>query len=198
MTAPALGGELGIATEGVRRHLHLLERDGLVEAEPETARTGGRPATKYRLTAAGLERFPHDYVAFARAAADYLERIGALEGFLDDRVEGMAARYAPVMAGVPAARRPAALAGALSEDGFMASVEPTADGLAICQHHCTLGRLPEEHPEICEAEARLFSRLLDRPVHRTHSVVAGDDRCVALVDHASFPRPHPRSEEHSA
>lgn len=187
LSAPQLGGELALAPEGVRRHLAGLRTDGLVECEPLPAATGGRPAVRYRLTADGRDRFPHDYDRVAAEALDFLAREGGLAAFLAARADAEAARLGPTVAAAAPARRPAALAAALSRDGFMASVEPGPDGLAICQHHCTIGRLATQHPEVCEAEARLFARLLDRPVVRTRTIANGDARCVAVVAHESFP-----------
>jgi predicted ArsR family transcriptional regulator len=184
-TAPQLARELGLSAVGVRRHLTAMERDGLVTAgtaEPRS-RTSGRPASVYRLTDAGLERFPRRYDQLAHEALSFL---GADDGanlrrFLAWRNDRLAAGYGDRIMGDTAAERAHALAEALNEQGFMADVEPAADGLRICQHNCTVEHIATEHPEVCASEAELFERLLGTPVVRETTIVDGDVRCVTRV-----------------
>src|SRR5919197_202454 len=65
LSAPRLAGLLDLAPVGIRRHLALLERDGLVTAQVEKPRRG-RPTAVYLLTHAGLETFPRHFREAAR------------------------------------------------------------------------------------------------------------------------------------
>src|SRR4029450_1121349 len=65
LSAPGLARLLQLPSGGVRRHLAVLERDGLVSSALEKPRRG-RPTAVYRLTDAGLETFPRHYDAARR------------------------------------------------------------------------------------------------------------------------------------
>jgi predicted ArsR family transcriptional regulator len=184
LSAPRLADLLKINSVGVRRHLGLLERDGLVESTIEKP-TRGRPAAIYRLTDAGLERFPRRYDEVAREALAFLKGhdAAALAQFLAWRNERLAASYAGRVDGATLAERTDALAGVLSEQGFMAEVESApGGGLRLCQHNCTVEHLAAELPDLCTSEAELFERLLGTQVEREATVVDGAVRCVTRID----------------
>jgi predicted ArsR family transcriptional regulator len=182
LSAPRLADLLQITSVGVRRHLGLLERDGLVESTVEKPRRG-RPAAIYRLTDAGLERFPRHYDEVAREALAFLKDrdAAALSQFLAWRNERLAASYAGRVDGATLAERADALAEVLSEQGFMAEVESAPDGLRLCQHNCTVEHLAAELPDLCTSEAELFERLLRTPVEREATIVDGAVRCVTRI-----------------
>jgi predicted ArsR family transcriptional regulator len=184
LSAPRLADLLKINSVGVRRHLALLERDGLVESTVEKP-TRGRPAAIYRLTDAGLERFPRRYDEVAREALAFLKGhdAAALAQFLAWRNERLAASYAGRVDGATLAERTDALAEVLSEQGFMAEVESApGGGLRLCQHNCTVEHLAAELPDLCTSEAELFERLLGTQVEREATVVDGAVRCVTRID----------------
>jgi predicted ArsR family transcriptional regulator len=184
LSAPRLADLLNINSVGVRRHLGLLERDGLVESTVEKP-TRGRPAAIYRLTDAGLERFPRHYDEVAREALAFLKDhdAAALAQFLAWRNERLAASYAGRVDGATLAERTDALAEVLSEQGFMAEVESApGGGLRLCQHNCTVEHLAAELPDLCTSEAELFERLLGTRVEREATVVDGAVRCVTRID----------------
>jgi predicted ArsR family transcriptional regulator len=182
LSAPQLAELLGVTSVGVRRHLTLLDRDGLVTAGIEKPKRG-RPTAVYRLTDAGLETFPRRYDEVAREALAFLGRedASALSQFLAWRNERLAASYAKRVDGATLAERATALAEVLSEQGFMAEVEATPDGLRLCQHNCTVEHLANELPDLCASEAKLFEQLLGTPVEREETIVRGDVRCVTQV-----------------
>jgi len=182
LSAPQLADLLELAPVGVRRHLVLLERDGLVTARTEKPRRG-RPAAVYQLTDAGLETFPRHYDELAREALSFVKRHDAslLSQFLAWRNERLAASYAQRVDGATLAERAQALADVLSEQGFMAEVEPAPGGLRLCQHNCTVEHLATELPDLCASETKLFEQLLGSPVEREATIVQGNVRCVTHV-----------------
>ncbi len=182
LSAPQLADLLELTPVGVRRHLTLLERDGLVTARVEKPKRG-RPAAVYRLTDAGLETFPRHYDEVASEALAFLKRQDAsvLSQFLAWRNERLAASYVKRVDGATLAERARALADVLSEQGYMAEVESTPGGLRLCQHNCTVEHLATELPDLCASEAELFERLLGTPVEREATIVQGGVRCVTRV-----------------
>jgi predicted ArsR family transcriptional regulator len=171
-----------ITPVGVRRHLALLERDGLVTATLEKPMRG-RPTAVYHLTDAGLETFPRHYDEVAREVLTFLKGKDAevLGQFLDWRNERLAASYAGRVDGATLTERAEALAEVLTEQGYMAEVEARPDGLRLCQHNCTVEHLASELPDLCASETALFERLLGTPVEREATIVQGAVRCVTHV-----------------
>jgi predicted ArsR family transcriptional regulator len=184
LSAPRLAELLHFTSAvGVRRHLALLERDGLISATVEKPKRG-RPTAVYRLTDAGLETFPRHYDEVALQALSFLKGHDAatLHQFLAWRNERLAASYADRVNGATLAERAEALAEILNEQGFMAEVEPVPGGLRLCQHNCTVEHLATDLPDLCTSEAELFERLLGAPVERETTIVDGAVRCVTRVD----------------
>ena len=189
-SAHTLGERLGITPAGIRRHLEALQIDGLLSArEPRisvTSRSRGRPAKVFILTDHGREKFEHSYDDLAVSALRYLVASGgvnALTGFAQSRADDIERRHAPALAGVEAYQRLRALAVGLSEDGFVASIQPTpiASGHELCQHHCPIAHVAAEFPELCEAETEAFGRLLGTHVQRLATIAHGDGVCTTFV-----------------
>ncbi len=100
-------------------------------------------------------------------------------GFARQQASDLTIRHADV---AQSADRPAALAAALTADGFAATVVPGgALGVQICQHHCPVGHVAAEFPQLCEAETEAFGRLLGTHVTRLATLAAGDGVCTTLV-----------------
>ena len=85
----------------------------------------------------------------------------------------------------------AAVAAALSADGFAASARPSpapATGEQICQHHCPVAHVAAEFPQLCEAETAMFGRLLGTHVQRLATIAHGDGICTTHVPAAPSER----------
>ena len=83
-TVKELGEHLGLTSTGIRQHLTVLERDGLVEAREERGHVG-RPALVYRLTAKGDALFPKMYDALANAVIEEARSLVGAEPLQDLR-----------------------------------------------------------------------------------------------------------------
>ncbi len=59
----------------------------------------------------------------------------------------------------------------------------------MCQGHCPVQLVAERYPQLCEAEARAFERVLGTRVQRLATLAHGDHVCTAHVPHATAPRP---------
>lgn len=195
-TTAALADRLGLSTTAVRRHLDALVESGHVEAGerapygPQAGRVvsrgPGRPARVYSVTAAGRESFESAYDDLALGALRFLDQSGgtaAVDAFAAHRVAELERRYAAAVTSVPPAQRPAALAFALSADGYAASVVDGASGstVQICQHHCPVAHVAVEFPALCDAESEAFGRLLGAHVTRLATLAHGDGVCTTLV-----------------
>ena len=192
ITAAEISAELGISAAGVRRHLEALVEDGDAEAQPAAAwqHVGrGRPAKRFRLTAAGRGKLEHTYDDLASAAIRQLREIGgeeAVRTFARRRID-------TILAGVPAVASDSdddvedaaeRVADALSRAGYATTttrVGGPIQGIQICQHHCPVSHVAEEFPQLCEAEQQAISEVLGTHVQRLASIANGDCACTTHV-----------------
>jgi predicted ArsR family transcriptional regulator len=200
--ASVLADRLGITAAGIRRHLDVLVESGLVQAGerapygPTGPRGRGRPAKVYAITDRGRDAAGPSDGALAIEALRYLRRTHgsqAVRDFAVDRMAERSQRFRDALADVPADERAARLADLLTAEGFAASLDdaPSAlGGQQMCQHHCPVGHAAAEFPELCEAEAEMFSRLLDSHVQRLATLAHGDGVCTTYLP-STDPRPRP-------
>jgi len=187
-TAAALAERLGLTAAAVRRHLDVLLDRGLLVAREQRiygARGRGRPAKVFSLTDAGRADFYSAYDDIAIQALEFLaEQAGpaAVSKFAANRASTAEGRYRDSLAAADPDLTPAqALAGALTGDGYVASVRPSALGEQLCQHHCPVAHVAEEFPQLCEVETELFSRLLGVHVQRLATIAHGDGVCTTHI-----------------
>jgi predicted ArsR family transcriptional regulator len=202
-TAAALGERLGLTAAAVRRHLDVLLERGLVLAREQRvygSRGRGRPAKVFALTDSGRADFYSAYDDLAIAALEFLaDEAGSdsVRRFAESRTAPTEARYADLMAAVPAPVSGAeSLAVALSRDGYVASVRPSALGEQLCQHHCPVAHVAERFPQLCEVETEMFSRLLGVHVQRLATIAHGDGVCTTHVPRTSSIIQQDQPEEH--
>jgi len=194
VTARAVAEELDLTPAAVRRHFDALIADEAIverEAYAGARRRRGRPARAYVLTDRGQAQLDHSYEDIATAALTYLaERAGdgAVHDFADDQMRSLAERLRPALGGDEAdlRARTEALATALSEEGFAASVRPVAQGtglagLQLCQGHCPVQHIASSFPELCDAETDAISDLLGVHVQRLATLAGGAHVCTTFV-----------------
>ena len=120
---------------------------------------------------------PQAYDDLAASALRFLASSGgdaAVDAFAQARAGQLEQRYA----GVPDV---AALAGALSADGYAATVETVPGGVTVCQHHCPVQHVAAEFPQLCAAETEALGRVLGTRVTRLATIAHGDGVCTTHV-----------------
>ena len=216
VTAAGLSTRLNLTPAAVRRHLDNLLADGMIETRTAlrpASRGRGRPAKLFAITDVGRSAFEHAYDDLATSALRFLAEVagpGAVAEFARRQVADLERRYGPVVQGAARRDRVAALAEALSADGYAASASgaprtsagpsgpgkpspgnsspgnssPGTDagrGEQLCQHHCPVAHVAAEFPQLCEAETEAFARLLGTPVQRLATIAHGDGICTTHV-----------------
>jgi predicted ArsR family transcriptional regulator len=182
-TAATLAERTGLTVAAVRRHLDALIADGTLTTRTPRLREvkRGRPARLYALTEAGHAAGPSAYDDLATSALRFMgASLGdtAVEDFAQTRAADLEARFAHVAA---AADRPAALAEALSADGYAATVHEQGTGIQLCQHHCPVQHAATEFPQLCDAETAALGRLLGVHVQRLATIAHGDGVCTTFI-----------------
>lgn len=180
MTAAELSEALGIGAVGVRQHLALLERDGLVLAAG-VRRGIGRPSHLYTLTPSAESLFPKRYDRLAMDALAFVAGEGgpsAVDRLFAARREHLRAQYTPRLAGKSHAEQVAELAAILTEQGYMCEWEQLPDGsFALVEHNCPVDCAAREHPQACAHELRLYEDLLALDVVRVETIAEGGACC---------------------
>src|SRR5215212_1260984 len=167
-TVEELARALGLTDNGVRAHLAVLERDGIVRQRGSVRRGsgGGKPAYVYELTLEAEDLFPKAYEPALRLLLDVLsERLGLEESEALLRsvgrrlVEGKAVPTRGTRARLEAA------AGVLNELGGLAELEEQDGTLVIRGYSCPLAAVTPDHPEVCRLAEALVSDVAGVPVH---------------------------------
>jgi predicted ArsR family transcriptional regulator len=192
-TAAVLADRLHLTTAAVRRHLdHLVAEGALESREPRVAagRGRGRPAKVFAITDLGRERFDQQYDDLAVQALRFLAETGgdaAVHEFARRRVAGIETHFDAIVTADPSLAPTQALAEALTQGGYAASVREGPVGEQLCQQHCPVSHVAHEFPQLCEAETELISKVLGRHVQRLATIAHGDGVCTTCIPHA--PRP---------
>jgi predicted ArsR family transcriptional regulator len=187
VTAAELSQRLGFTSAGIRRHLDAMIASGVIVARsprPSQGQRGrGRPARKYALTEAGHAAGPVAYDELASSALVFLAKHGgeqAIEEFARQRASELAERVSARLD--PSVVADAGeLAGALTAEGYAATVHPVATGTQLCQHHCPVQAVAAQFPQLCEAETAALSTLLGSHVQRLATIAHGDGVCTTHV-----------------
>lgn len=204
VSAVQLARMLDLTPAGVRRHIAALEGEGriVVHDRPERGPRGrGRPARHYVATDAGREGRPDSYSDLATQALHYIREVAgtdAVDAFATARSSEIELRYAPIVAkaGPGLTERVRALADALTDDGYAATVRdigPAGLAVQLCQGNCPVLAVAAAYPQLCEAETQAFSRLLGVHVQRLATLAGGEHVCTTHVPLTLVPPVRSRS-----
>jgi predicted ArsR family transcriptional regulator len=205
ITAGQIGERLGISAAGVRRHLDALMEAGDAQSSAAAAwqHSGrGRPAKRYRLTAAGRAKLGHTYDDLAVAAMRQLREIGgedAVRTFARRRIDSILAGVSDGPDDVEATAD--RVAAALTKAGYATTTTPVSGpihGIQLCQHHCPVSHVAEEFPELCETEREAFAEILGTHVQRLATIVNGDCACTTHIPVAETSTDKPTSIRRTA
>ena len=183
-TVKELGGLLGLTSTGIRQHLTVMERDGLVEAHEERGRVG-RPTLVYSLTPNADALFPKTYDILANVI---LEEIRSAEGNeklhqMLHRVAGrLAAPYTARVEGKGLADRVKETASILEEQGCMADWAAGEDGeYYIDEFSCPFPKIAERDRAVCALHVEFVNILSGGDTRLTRSLMRGERACTYRV-----------------
>ena len=183
-TIPELARELGLNIETVRGHLKALTVQALVRRESARRSGPGRPEIVYGLAPDAEALFPRREGAILRELASYLKQSGnghILRKFIE---HGIARRRDEALARVAhleGRERIREVARILSELGFMARVEGSADTPTLRLCHCPLRALVDATRIPCRAELGFIRELLGERLARLSYIPDGEPSCSYAV-----------------
>jgi predicted ArsR family transcriptional regulator len=182
-TVKELGQLLGLTATGIRQHLTVLERDGLVTAREERGRVG-RPTLVYSLTIEADALFPKTYDVLASVL---LEEIRATDGneklhnLLHNVAERLAAPYRDRVEGKPAAERVKETARIMEEQGCLVDVSESDGEYFIDEYTCPFPKTAERDRAVCALHVDFVRILSGDDARLTRSLLRGERACTYRI-----------------
>ena len=184
LSAHRLADQFSVSANALRRHLELLEHDGVVR-HASHARGVGAPVFEYSLTSEGESLFPSAYVAALIEALEAVKQHAGSKGVVEmfrKRWEALATEARPELEKLPMGERTQLLAALLSAQGYMAEAVVLSDTNAtITEHNCAIRAVAERYPEICDAEADFLELMTGGVVQRHQHILKGCNACEYQV-----------------
>lgn len=179
-TVKEIGEQLQLTATGIRQHLTVLERDGLVAAREERGHVG-RPALAYRLTNAGDALYPKKYDELANALIEEA-RLQLGPQALQQLIRGVASRFAaplmPRLEGKCADERAAETVEILAERGNVVTVIEDGGGRSVRKHTCPYWNVATRNSIVCVLDVEFVRQLSGADARLTTSLLRGDDCCT--------------------
>lgn len=180
MSVEHLAQELKVSKVCVRRHLSLLERDGLISYEEERHERG-RPRFIYRLTDKASCLFPQIYDEFAREILQHLKRQygeDGLESVLRGRADEMINQLRSELDGLGFDEKVKAMTRVINNKGYLADARRLKDGsYRLRQRNCPTENVAAVYPKVCDEEVRVYREALGSEVLRECRIVDGARMC---------------------
>ncbi len=189
-SASALGKALELTPMAARLHLYDLQGEGLVEERSEAKaqnRGRGRPVKYWSLTDASARVFPDAHQGLAVEMIKSVEDLFGAEGLAKlVKKHGSKQRAAYGEKLSPAKTlgdRVRRLAGARSDEGYMAEAKKDGRDWLLIENHCPICSAAKACTGLCANELKVFSDVLgkDATVTREDHILTGARRCVYRV-----------------
>ena len=186
-TVEDLARALDLTDNGVRAHLAVLERDGIVRQRGSVRRSsgGGKPAYVYELTREAEDLFPKAYEPTLRRLLDVLsDQLGPEESEALLRSVGrrLGEEHAARADGTHA--RLEAAVEVLNELGGLAELEERDGAVVIRGYSCPLAGVTPDHPEVCRMAEALVGEVAGVSV-REHCDRGERPRCCFEIASAA-------------
>ncbi len=195
-TVSGLAAEFGLAPATIRRHLDILQRDGLV-AFTEVRHGTGRPEFSFSLTERGHETLPRHYNQLLGQLISKLASLGPDSltdrngrQLLDGVLESIA-RESVEQRGVGAAGV-ASLIEMLRDQDFAPEVSKEDGRIAISLMNCPFRSVALRNPELCTYDTAVITAVTAAPVERVACLTEGDPFCKYLIIDGPRARPTDR------
>jgi len=182
-TVKELGLLLGLTSTGIRQHLTVLERDGLVDAREERGRVG-RPTLVYSLTEKADSLFPKTYDVLANVL---LEEIRSTQGneklhqLLQNVAHRLADTYTERVEGKPLPERVKETARIMEEQGCVVDAHETDGEYFIDEYTCPFPKTAERDRAVCALHVEFVRVLSGGDTRLTRSLLRGERACTYRI-----------------
>ena len=183
-TVRELAELLHLTATGVRQHLNVMVRDGLVQVHEARGHVG-RPALVYSLTPAGDALFPSRYDELSRLLLDEIRAIAGSKGVQSVlmRVAGRSAEpYAARVKDLPLKERVEEATRIINERDCAADSRPSGpDEYLINQYTCPFPNVARVNSGVCALEVEFVRHLTGGDARLVRSLLRGDHCCTYRV-----------------
>jgi predicted ArsR family transcriptional regulator len=185
MTAQELAQETAITGVGVRQHLALLERDGLVAREEINMPGRGRPRIVYRPTPAADRFFSQTSAGLLLQIVDHFcqsRKDKTIDQFFAQRMNQQKEEILVRTQGLSFEEKVKELARIREENGYMAEAATRDGELILTEHHCPIFDVAQKYPQACRYELELFREALGVDLERDKHLTCGDGMCRYRIE----------------
>ncbi|MCH8993511.1 MAG: helix-turn-helix domain-containing protein [Chloroflexi bacterium] len=182
-TVKELDTHLGLTSTGVRQHLTVLEREGLVDAQEERGHVG-RPAFVYRLTDEGDALYPKNYDQLANILLEEVREVAGgqvLQTLLRRTATRFAEPYRARLEGRSLAERVQEASKIVQERGSLSEAVQDGDDWLIKQYTCPFPKVAEENSCVCALDVEFIRQLVGADARISTSLLRGDDCCTYRI-----------------
>lgn len=185
-TVRELDAYLALTSTGVRQHLTVLEREGLVEAHEERGHVG-RPALVYRLTEKGDALYPKSYDQLANILLEEVREVAgaqALQTLLRRAANRFAEPYRERLEGKPLRERVGEACQIMQDRGSLGDSVQQGEDWLIRQYTCPYPKVAGQNSCVCALDVEFVRQLVGTDARLTTSLVRGDQACTYRIRRA--------------
>ncbi len=191
-TLEELAREFHFSLPTIRQHLHILEKDSLVESEPIKGGVG-RPRMVYKLTPHGEGTFPRRDGELLKRAFEAIARNGGgakVAELCDNILKDILEENRHIAAIPDLKKRVEAVLDILIDLGSLKELRHTPEGFVLQIYDCPFSKLPISYPQVCKIPHVMLAELVAADVDLTEWMVKGDHRCTFKITPLPEGRPH--------
>ncbi len=182
-TVKDLDSFLKLTSTGIRQHLTVLEREGLITAHEDRGRVG-RPALVYKLTEKGDALYPKSYDQLANVLLEEVRELAGAEA-LQTLLRRVATRFAEPykerLEGRPLSERVREASQIIQERGCLAECSQDGDDWLISQYTCPFPNVAGQNSCVCSLDVEFVRQLVGADARLTTSLLRGDDACTFRI-----------------
>jgi predicted ArsR family transcriptional regulator len=182
-TVKDLDSHLGLTSTGVRQHLTVLEREGLVEAHEERGHVG-RPALVYQLSDKGDGMYPKKYDQLANILIEEVRQVAggqALQTLLRRVALRFAEPYAERLDDKSLPERVNEATRIINERGSEADCVKEGDDWLIRQYTCPFPQVARHNSCVCALDVEFVRQLVGADARLSTSLLRGDRACTYRI-----------------
>nr|WP_328701113.1 metalloregulator ArsR/SmtB family transcription factor [Aquibacillus kalidii] len=176
---------LEITDMAVRKHLSIMEKDGLIQAK-EIKLPMGRPTQMYSLSEKGERLFPKNYEGLS---VEFMKEIRDLHGdesivqLFQNRERRLSKEYSIRMEKRSSTEKIKEMAAIQNEKGYMADlIQIDKSTFELIEYNCPIMAVAKEFKVACHCETSMFKTVLNTDhVKRTSCKTEGNDHCKFLI-----------------
>jgi predicted ArsR family transcriptional regulator len=184
LTVGEIAERLGVTEMAVRRHIHTLERDGLIESKL-LRQAMGRPTNQYYLTEKSEDYFPNSYSLFTLDLLQDLERNHGremIEEVFKNREKRLTEAHRAELEGLDFHDKVKRLAELQDQKGYMVKWKQLEDGsYQLIEFNCPIAQVANHYNQACQCELNWFRSLLDADVERLECKAKGGQNCIYTI-----------------